>query len=162
LALVLLSLGSNIDREANIRQAVDELQQHFGPLSLSPVYESTSVGFDGPAFYNLAASLHSDRSPQEISRTLKAIETQLGRSRDGDKFDSRTIDIDLLTYGNRHIDEPGLSVPRAEILEYAFVLKPLADLAGNRIHPQLGQDYASLWQSFKGANTLHRVDFAWQ
>jgi 2-amino-4-hydroxy-6-hydroxymethyldihydropteridine diphosphokinase len=143
-----LSLGSNIDRENNIRAALHDLQAEFGNLLVSRVYESEAVGFSGEAFYNLVVGIDTERPVTELIGRFRAIESAHGRTREGGGFASRTLDIDLLTYGERIVDLNGLHLPRDEITRYAFVLLPLTELAGDDRHPELGCTYNELWQRF--------------
>lgn len=140
-----LSIGSNVEPVANIRRGLGLLQDEFGELQLSPVYRSAAVGFEGDAFLNLAAALRTDSPVAQLAATLDEIENRCGRVRNGVRFGPRTLDLDLLTYGDLVIDQPGLKLPRDEILSYAFVLRPLADLAPDALHPTSGRSYASLW-----------------
>jgi 2-amino-4-hydroxy-6-hydroxymethyldihydropteridine diphosphokinase len=143
---IYVSLGSNVDRERRLRQAVAELRRHFGEVELSPVYDSAAVGFDGSNFLNLAAAFDSDLEAGEIVATFHRIEDALGRDRSLPKFASRPIDIDLLLYGEQVIDIAGIRTPRPEILEHAFVLRPLQDLAPGLRHPHSGETLAELWR----------------
>lgn len=161
MARVWLSIGSNRERERHLRAAVAALKAAFGELLLSPVYETAAVGFVGAPFYNLAAGFETSLGPEAVSATLKGIEESLGRVRTAKKFAPRTIDIDLLTYGDLCLSKPGLSLPRDEILKYAFVLKPLADVAPDETHPVTGKTYAELWREFEGNKTLSPVSFDW-
>ena len=148
---VWLSLGSNIDRERNISGALRDLAAEFGQLVVSRVYECEAVGFDGEPFYNLVVGIDSERSPLELAGAMRAIEDAHGRTRGGDKFAPRTLDIDLLTYGDAVLDEGPLRLPRDEILKYAFVLGPLAEVAGAERHPLDGRSYAEIWAAFDQA-----------
>ena len=145
---VWLGLGSNIDAEANIRAAVSALRKHYDELVISPVYESEAVGFEGDNFLNLVVGVHTDESIDELNQVLKNIEDDNGRSRSGEKFSSRTLDIDILTYGQHDLTEQGINIPRHEILTYAFVLKPLSDVAPDGMHPHLEMTYKRLWDGF--------------
>lgn len=145
---VFLGLGSNLEREKNIRAGLLALKKIFGEVQFSAVYESESVGFKGSNFYNLVASLQTDLTIAELSSVLKQIEDDNGRVRTGPKYSPRTLDIDILTYGDFVGVEAGVDLPRAEITENAFVLLPLSELAPNELHPQLKQSYASLWASY--------------
>ncbi|MFC1602332.1 2-amino-4-hydroxy-6-hydroxymethyldihydropteridine diphosphokinase [Pseudomonadota bacterium] len=145
---VWLSVGSNIDREINIRGAVKSLQEAFGALVLSSVYESQSVGFNGEPFYNMVIGLETDLPPRSLTNCLRDIEKKYGRVRGGKKFSSRTLDIDLLLYGDEIINEEELEIPRGEITQYAFVLLPLAEVAGQMRHPVDGRTYQELWEGF--------------
>lgn len=145
---VYVSLGSNIDREKNLRGGLEELREAFGELVLSPVYESSAVGFEGEPFLNLVAAFDTGQSIEAVDATLSRIEERHGRIRGEERFAPRTLDIDLLLFGDRVVQQPGLKVPRDEIMSYAFVLKPLADLAGNDLHPVSGRSFADLWSEF--------------
>ena len=145
---VWLGLGSNIDAEVNIRAAVSALKNQYGELVISPVYESESVGFEGDNFLNLVVGITTEESIDELNQVLKKIEDDNGRSRSGEKFSSRTLDIDILTYGQLDLTEQGINIPRHEILTYAFVLKPLSDVAPEGVHPHLEMTYKKLWDGF--------------
>ena len=142
---VYVSLGSNVQRDRNIRLAVKEMRTAFGNLRLSPVYESASVGFDGSDFLNLVAGFETDNEVHEVVQELRVIEDRLGRDRSPPRFSPRPIDLDILTYDGLIIDEPGIQIPREEILQNAFVLKPLCDIAPDGVHPLVKQDYQALW-----------------
>jgi len=145
-ARVYVSLGSNVDREAKIRLAVTALRDQFGEVELSPVYDSEAVGFDGSDFLNLVAGVATSLEVEAVVAIFRAIEDQLGRDRSLPKFASRPIDLDILTYDDLIVDVPGIRIPRPEILENAFVLKPLQDIAPHDLHPESGESYAKLWQ----------------
>lgn len=157
---VWVSIGSNIDRERNIRAALSDLRESFGELVVSPVYETQAVGFEGDAFFNLVVGFDSPLAPRELHAKLREIETRHGRKRSGGKISARTLDLDLLTYGDAVTDDGGKALPRDEILRYAFVLAPLADVAGAERHPALGETYRDLWQRFAKTNRepLRRLD----
>lgn len=160
---VYLSLGSNIRRHQHIAAGLDALAAAFGELHISSVYESKSVGFDGSNFFNLVVGIDTSLGVAALSERLKNIEDDNGRCRQGPKFSPRTLDIDILVYGDSVGVEAGISLPRAEITQNAFVLLPLAEIAGEQLHPQLQQSYASLWQVYdKSAQPLWPVDFVWQ
>lgn len=145
---VWLGLGSNIDVETHIRAAIAALRAYFHELIISPVYESESVGFEGDNFLNLVVGVDTDKTLDELMQLLKAIEDINGRSREGEKFSSRTLDIDILTYGQHDFTEQGVNIPRHEILTYAFVLKPLSEVAPDELHPHLEISYKKLWDGF--------------
>ncbi len=145
---VWLGLGSNIDAENHIRSAIAALRQCYGELVISPVYESEAVGFEGDNFLNLVVGLKTTASLSDLTDTLKSIEDQHGRERGSEKFSARTLDIDILTYGDHDFTEQAVNIPRHEILIYAFVLKPLADVAAGELHPHLQISYKKLWDGF--------------
>jgi 2-amino-4-hydroxy-6-hydroxymethyldihydropteridine diphosphokinase len=145
-----ISIGSNIEPQTHIREALKLLDSTFGPGTVSPVYLSPAEGFDGPPFLNLVAGYDTPLKVEQVIKALASMEDNLGRVRTAEKFNSRTVDLDLLTYGNQVLNVGGKVIPRDEILEYAFVLKPLADVAPDERHPQTGETYAELWDSFTG------------
>lgn len=142
---VYVSLGSNVGRDRNIVLAIKEMRSAFGDLRLSPVYESASVGFDGSDFLNLVAGFETECDVHEVVQKLRAIEDRLGRDRTQPRFSPRPIDLDILTYDDLVMDEQGLQIPRQEILQNAFVLKPLCDIAPETLHPLVKKDYQTLW-----------------
>lgn len=154
-----LSLGSNLEPERHLAAALAALRERYGRIRVSPVYRSAAMGFEGPPFLNLAAELETDLEPEALDAWLHALEDRLGRRRDVPRFASRTVDIDLLLYADRVQAGPGrLRLPRPELVEHAFVLKPMADLAPELVHPVLGRSLADLWQSFTGNRELEAVD----
>ena len=158
---VFLGLGSNIEPEANLRLALRELRRRFGEVSTSPVYSSAAHGFEGPEFLNLVASFDTLIEPAALHRQLEEIHALAGRQRGCEKYLSRRLDIDLLLYGQECIDSPPLRLPRKDILEYSFVLKPLADIAPDLRHPATGKTMAQHWREFDGAShPVRRCDVA--
>jgi 2-amino-4-hydroxy-6-hydroxymethyldihydropteridine diphosphokinase len=152
-----LSIGSNIEPERHVRAAVAALHERFGALSLSPVYQTTAVGFDGDDFYNLVVGLDTDVAADQLAAACREIETEQGRQRTDRRFSARTLDIDLLTLGNLIRDDVPV-LPRDEILKYAFVLKPLADLAPDERHPLDGRRYADIWAEFEPRGGVVPID----
>jgi 2-amino-4-hydroxy-6-hydroxymethyldihydropteridine diphosphokinase len=140
-----ISIGSNVDRERSIRGAVQDLRRTFGELAISPVYETEAVGFEGNAFYNLVVGVETDQPVGAINQALRAIEDAHGRVRGPNRFAPRTLDLDLLTWGDAVGTIDGCALPRDEILRYAFVLAPLADIAPDERHPVAGRTYGELW-----------------
>ena len=163
MALIYLSLGSNVEAQRNIEAAMDALADTFGELIISSVYESEAVGFDGDSFYNLVVGIHSDLGVGELSKILKTIEDQQGRDRSAPKFGARSLDIDILTVDDRVGVTDGIAIPRDEILKNAFVLQPLAEIAPATVHPQNGLTYQQLWQDFdKAKQNLFPIEFIWR
>lgn len=152
MAYVYVSAGSNVDRRKNIRSSIKALEKEFGPLDLSEVYETESVGFSGHDFFNLVIGFNTKLNPHLVVEKLHQIEDDHGRKRGGSKFNDRTLDLDLLTYDNQILDQKGLVLPRDEILKYAFVLGPLAELAGEQMHPVENKTYQQLWNEFDAAD----------
>jgi len=127
-----VGLGTNLgDRAAMIRAAVEHLRREPGMtvVAMSSVRETEPVGLlDQPRFLNAAAAIETELPPRGLLDRLLAIERQLGRTRDGPRFGPRTIDLDLLLYGDEQIDEPGLQVPHPRLHERLFALEPLLEL----------------------------------
>lgn len=160
MSTIYISLGSNINREANTRAGVSALRQVFGEVKLSSVYESEAVGFDGDTFLNMVIVCDVDISVHETNRILRGIEDSNGRDRTGPKFSSRTLDLDLLLYDDLVLNEKNLILPRGEILKNAFVLWPLAEIAPNLCHPVKEKTYNELWSEFdKTKESLKPVVF---
>ena len=145
MALILLSLGSNIDPEANLRAAAADLRAAFPGARFSPVLRYRAVGFDGPDFLNAAAAVETAMEPVELHGLLHALEDARGRRRDVPRFSSRTLDIDLVFHDDMICEGPGnLKLPRPE-LKHAFVLEPLAALTPDFVDPLSGKTLAALW-----------------
>ncbi len=156
---VYISVGSNIDRDENIRAGLDAMYDQFGELVCSPVYESVAFGFEGDNFYNLVVGFRTEKSVKDVANTLREIENVQQRARDGVKFSSRTLDLDLILYGDLVLHEGRLRIPREDIKEYAFVLQPLADIAPQQVHPELKQTYEAMWAAFdKSKSEQYVVD----
>jgi len=158
---VVLSLGSNISWEYNIHQAVTSIMRLYGELEISPVYETSSIGFDGPAFINLVLGLYSTKSVEVIRAQLREMEAEAGRVRGRKSFSDRVIDIDIILFGDCNLRKHGYNIPRDEIERYAYVLKPLSDLYPDLVHPITGLTIKQMWCGFKPGNqTLTMTDFS--
>jgi 2-amino-4-hydroxy-6-hydroxymethyldihydropteridine diphosphokinase len=134
-----------VDAERHIRIAIQTLQDEFGAVALSPVYRSEAVGFKGDDFLNLAARIETGLSPLALRDFLRRLEQAYGRDRNTPKWSDRTLDIDILLYDELVIYDEELEIPRREILKFAHVLKPLADLAPERQHPVTGETFEATW-----------------
>ena len=148
---IFLGLGSNMDAESNLRLAVSELRAHFGELILSPVYRNRALGFDGDDFLNMVVGLETDSSPQDLLDCFETIHALAGRVRGPDRYSSRPLDIDLLLYGDLVDSEPPLRLPRRDVLAHNFVLRPLAEIAPDFVHPGTQRTIAEHWRSFEAA-----------
>jgi 2-amino-4-hydroxy-6-hydroxymethyldihydropteridine diphosphokinase len=158
MAEVYVGIGSNQDPERHIAAALAELERRFGPLTLSSLYESAPVGFEGPAFHNGVAGFGTQLPVETVAAILTDIEQRLGRTPEWKKFAPRPIDLDLLLYGDlvRRGQKPLL--PRDDIARFAFVLEPLAEIAPDRRHPVTGERFADLWARFdKTGLKQHRL-----
>ena len=160
MARVYLSIGSNIEREHNVRSSVNQLKKLFGPLILSSVYRSRAVGFEGEDFYNMVVGFDTTLSLDDIHEHLHRIEREHGRQRGMEKFSARPLDIDLLLFGDTVQHSARFDIPRSEIEQCAFVLLPLSEIAADLVHPETGQTFGAMWENFKDENqTIRKIEF---
>ena len=162
MARVYLGLGSNIERERYITAGLDAMAALFGDMDISPVYESAAIGFEGTAFFNMVVGVNTDLTLAEMAKRLRDIEYAHGRPQNASRFSSRQLDIDILTYDDLVGVIDGVELPRGEILENAFVLRPLADLVPEARHPVSNATYAELWARFQKAQDIHQVALSWR
>ena len=143
-----IGVGSNLgDREATIRAAIARLgaNPRIRIMSCSALVETEPVGPPQPRYLNGAFAVETGLTPSSLLEELLRVERELGRVRDpAIRMGPRTLDLDLLLYGDLVIDEPGLSVPHPRMPERAFVLLPLAEIAPNAMNPRCGRTVASL------------------
>jgi 2-amino-4-hydroxy-6-hydroxymethyldihydropteridine diphosphokinase len=159
MARVYVSIGSNIEVSKNIPSSVKALQTHFGELDISKVYKTNAVGFDGDDFHNLVVGFDTEESPLAISKVLKKIEADHDRVRGKEKFESRTLDLDQLLYGDLVMQMEGVNLPHPDILRYNFVLKPLAELAGEVEHPEEEKTTHELWLAYEESGEMEVVEY---
>lgn len=153
-----VGVGSNIEPHRHIPQAIRLLRERFGDLVVSPAYECPAVGFDGADFLNLVVAFDTGADIPALLQALRCIESHCGRVR-GARSASRTMDLDLLLYGDTVMDTAEVRLPRADILRYAFVLRPLAEIAPDTRHPADGRTFAELWAAFEASGQpLRRVE----
>ncbi|RTE87705.1 MULTISPECIES: 2-amino-4-hydroxy-6-hydroxymethyldihydropteridine diphosphokinase [Gammaproteobacteria] len=158
---VFLGLGSNINREHNIKAAIQLLEKEFSELRASKVYENEAIGFEGPPFFNLVVAVETDKPLLDVQKLCKDIEVQLGREEKAPRFSSKTLDIDILLYGKEiTAAKPGIpKLPRTEITEQAYVLKPLSELAPYLQHPETQVTFLDIWKAYNAKeqpNTILR------
>jgi len=143
-----ISIGSNIDKEIHIPSSIAALKKQFDNIVLSSLYQTEAVGFEGDDFLNLIVQFDSDLEAKTVAKTLRQIELDHGRTRDSRKYAARTLDLDLILYGNMIISDGRLQIPRDEIERYAFVLEPLAEIAADLLHPVSKKSYLQLWNEY--------------
>ena len=163
MARVYLGLGSNIEPERYITAGLDALHELFGEVALSSVYEGAAIGFEGRPFLNLVARIETGMPIEALAATLRELEVAHGRPPDATRFESRRLDIDILTY-DQYVGCYGqVTLPRDEISYNAFVLRPLAELAPDECHPALGRTYRTLWDEYDQAGQqVFPVAFSWR
>ena len=142
-----LSLGSNVSPDKNIQFALDQLSQIFGETVSSSIYKTKAVGFEGSDFLNLVVKIETGLDPERLIDRLHGIEEMTGRITGTKAFNDRTLDIDVLIYGD-YIN-PDLNIPRDEILMYGFVLEPLAELNPEGLHPIERVTFMELWSRLR-------------
>ena len=153
MSIAYLGLGSNIDAEKNIASGIRALREAFDKVEISPVYQTPSFGFEGEDFINLAARVETGMGPLQLKQFLNGLEDDHGRSRDVPKYSDRTLDVDILLFDDLYLLSPVLKIPRDEILTAVHVLKPLADLAPDFMHPVVRKTLAEIWDAFAGQKT---------
>ena len=154
---IYIGVGSNVDPEAYITTSIAELSDRIGPVEISGIFRNPPVGFDGDDFLNLVVRSRTQLAPPEIEEILNDIECRAGRVRDGGGLGPRSLDLDLLLCGS--LVDASLRLPHPDILNYAFVLCPLAELAPDLVHPVTGIPLSESWAAMeRDKPRLSRVD----
>jgi 2-amino-4-hydroxy-6-hydroxymethyldihydropteridine diphosphokinase len=151
---VYVAAGSNIEPAKHLARALDALDETFGPLTVSPAYRNQAVGFEGDDFVNLALRFATDLPVAKVKQRLEEIEEQCGRPRAAPKWAARTMDLDILMYGDVISDDPALRLPRPDLVRRAYMLRPLADIAPDLRHPTLHKTMHELWQGFDQGHAM--------
>jgi len=148
---VYVAAGSNIEPERHLETAVRELERQFPGVRFSPWYRNRAVGFEGEDFINLVAGFATELPVGEVLARLRAIEALCGRPREAPRWAPRSMDLDVLLYGDLICQEPQLKLPRPDLLKRAYMLGPLATIAPDVVHPIEKQTIRELWQRFDRA-----------
>jgi 2-amino-4-hydroxy-6-hydroxymethyldihydropteridine diphosphokinase len=156
--LVYLSLGSNIgEREAHLREAIRRLESTGKLRFVSSIYETEPVEFtDQPQFLNCAVALETSSTPEQLMLQLLTIEKAMGRQRI-QKKGPRTIDLDILLFGDEVVDTPGLTIPHPAMQHRRFVLEPLAEIAPDAVHPVLKKTVRELLDELPPGQRVHKA-----
>lgn len=158
---VFVAAGSNIEPERNLRLAAKELLSSFGSVDFSPAYSNRAVGFEGADFVNYVAGFATQLPVEAVVAELQRIEGLCGRERDAPKWAPRSMDLDILLYGDLICERPSLVLPRPDLLRRPYMLGPMAELAPQIVHPVERLSIAELWQRFdRDAHPLQQVDLS--
>jgi len=158
---VYVAAGSNVEPERHLQQAVAELAREFPAVRFSSWYRNRAVGFDGDDFINLVAGFSTVQPVHAVLERLHGIEGRCGRGRDAPRWAPRSMDLDVLLYGDLVCEEPGLKLPRPDLVKRAYMLGPLAELAPQVVHPTAGLTVGELWRRFdRDAHPLERLSRA--
>ncbi len=155
-----VSAGSNVDVEANLRRAASALRRAYPGARFSSCYASPAFGFEGPDFVNFTVALPVPAAGlAELNATLECIEALCGRPPDAPRWAPRTMDLDVLLFGDRVGLQAGLTLPRPSLLEWSFMLGPTAELAPDLVHPVTRRTLADHWATFdRSVTPLTRID----
>jgi 2-amino-4-hydroxy-6-hydroxymethyldihydropteridine diphosphokinase len=155
---VYVAAGSNVAPERHMSQAVAELERAFPGVRFSSWYRNRALGFEGEDFINLVAGFTTTLPVRTVLERLHAIEARCGRPRDAPRWAPRSMDLDVLLYGDLVCEEPGLKLPRPDLVKRAYMLGPLAELAPEVMHPTAGLSVGELWRRFdREAHPLERL-----
>jgi 2-amino-4-hydroxy-6-hydroxymethyldihydropteridine diphosphokinase len=155
---VYVAAGSNVEPQRHMSQAVAELEREFPGVRFSSWYRNRAVGFDGEDFINLVAGFATTLPVRAVLERLHAIEARCGRPRDAPRWAPRSMDLDVLLYGDLVCEEPGLNLPRPDLVKRAYMLGPLAELAPGVVHPTTKLSVGELWRRFdRDAHPLERL-----
>jgi 2-amino-4-hydroxy-6-hydroxymethyldihydropteridine diphosphokinase len=159
---VLVAAGSNVEPLANLRRALDRLAAHYPGLRASAAYRNWAVGFEGEDFVNLVIGFDTAEDVRAVMEQLHAAEAACGRERQAPKWAPRSMDLDVLLYGDRICDEPGLVLPRPDLVRRAYMLGPAAEIAPDTQHPTLRATLAELWRDFaQQDHPLEPIELGW-
>lgn len=147
---VYVAAGSNVEPEKHLSVALRALAAAYGPMTLSPAYKNKAVGFEGADFINLVVGFNTEDSVADVRRQLQKIEAACDRPPDASKWAPRTMDLDILLFGDLVSNQPGLVIPRPDLVKRPYMLKPMADIAPDVRHPMLDKTMRELWESFQG------------
>lgn len=159
---VLVAAGSNVEPFRNLHRALDSLAAHYPALRTSRAYRNHAVGFEGEDFVNLVIALETDDDLHAVIGRLHEAELLCGRAREAPKWAPRAMDLDILLYGGRVCEEPGLTLPRPDLVRRAYMLGPAAEIEPRMRHPTLGVTLEDLWRRFpREEHPLVAVELGW-
>jgi 2-amino-4-hydroxy-6-hydroxymethyldihydropteridine diphosphokinase len=145
---VYVAVGSNVDAVRHLQLALRELRELYPELTVSPAYRNKAVGFEGDDFVNLAVGFRTSLTLAQVREQLQKIEAACGRAPDAPKWAPRSMDLDILLFGDLVSNQPGLVVPRPDLVRRPYMLKPMADIGPDVVHPVSGKTMRELWEAF--------------
>jgi 2-amino-4-hydroxy-6-hydroxymethyldihydropteridine diphosphokinase len=154
---VYVAAGSNVAPIANLRRALDVLGPHFAPLVVSGAYANAAVGFEGDDFINLVVGFRTTLTVQQVIERLHEAEAACGRERHAPKWAPRAMDLDILLFGDLLCDEPGLKLPRPDLLKRPYMLGPAAEIAPDVVHPTEHRTLGELWVAMQATQAAHEM-----
>lgn len=156
---VFVAAGSNVEPVIHLHRALGILRAHFPGLRRSRAWRNAAVGFEGDDFVNLVVAFETDEPVQAVLARLHKAEAACGRARDHQRWAPRSMDLDVLLYGDQVSHEPGLTLPRPDLVRRAYMLGPMAELAPQLRHPTLGLTMLELWERFdRDAHPMQEID----
>ena len=159
---VYVAAGSNVQPATNLVRALNKLQHYFPDLVTSTAYRNEAVGFEGQDFINLVCSFETGLDVRSVIARLHEAEAACGRERNAPRWAPRSMDLDILLFGDMVCDEPGLVLPRPDLVLRAYMLGPMAELAPQQVHPLSGRTMRDLWDEFdQRAHPMQAVDIGW-
>jgi 2-amino-4-hydroxy-6-hydroxymethyldihydropteridine diphosphokinase len=156
---VFVAAGSNLEPEKHLARACAEIRHSWHDVVFSRAYSNVAMGFDGPDFINLVLGFTTSQPLDAVIARLRAIETQCGRPRYAPKWASRTMDLDVLLYGDLVEKTSEYTLPRPDLLKRPYMLGPMAEIAPDVVHPTVGKTMALLWKEFdRDGHAMNPVD----
>jgi 2-amino-4-hydroxy-6-hydroxymethyldihydropteridine diphosphokinase len=156
---VFVAAGSNVEPEKNLAAACAQIAHTWPDARFSRAYRNAAVGFEGPDFINLVVAFSAAQPLHWVIEKLRGIETNCGRPRYAPKWASRTMDLDVLLYGELVEQTADHTLPRPDLLKRPYMLGPLAELAPQVLHPLAGRTIGDLWRHFDhGGHALVPVE----
>jgi 2-amino-4-hydroxy-6-hydroxymethyldihydropteridine diphosphokinase len=149
---VFVAAGSNVEPERNLETACAAIAHSWPDALFSRAYRNVAVGFEGPDFINLVTGFSTAQPLAAVIARLRAIETQCGRPRYAPKWASRTMDLDVLLYGDLVEKTDEYTLPRPDLLKRPYMLGPLAEIAPEMPHPTANKTIGVLWKEFDGGS----------
>jgi 2-amino-4-hydroxy-6-hydroxymethyldihydropteridine diphosphokinase len=156
---VYVAIGSNVDPGLNVTKAAAELKRLFPDARFSSWYKNQAVGFEGDDFVNGVVGFTTDLALHAVIEQLHAVEALCGRPRNAPRWAPRAMDLDVLLYDNVVCAEPGMTLPRPDLLKRPYMLGPLAEIAPEVVHPTASLTIGELWKRFdRGSHAMTRID----